>query len=435
MHSLEGKDFFENIRRSVKVSYFVASIIPLALLTYFSIKYVYPYVSNGDYSKVPMNIMILLFLTVSASVLGLVLTTKATNSSISSAQNLNAKLNSLYEITKQFRETLYLDILLEKIMHYAMELTDTESGSLLLYDEDGNLTFRVSMGKNSGSLNGRIDKPGKGISSWVAENRQPALINDVSADTRFDRAFDIDMGFKTKSVNCVPLTYANELIGVVELRNKRDGNFTRQDQAILCSLADQASISIAHNRSNEQQKSNFIQITEILVNTQDYVQNKIGHARKVAGYANMIGKRFNFDESRLKKLYYASLLHDVGMLKLDNNDRSITEKVRQHPRFGHDLIKPISLWSDLADIILCHHERFDGTGYPSSKQGEDIPLEARILSVADRFDILTSDYSYKAPASFDSALREIEGCSGTRFDPVVVKELKASIKAIGNINE
>ena len=123
MQRAEGTDFFSEIRRSVKISHFVSSIIPLALLVYFSIRYVYPYVTEGDISKVPLDIGILLILAVAVSVLGLILTTRATNSSIASAQDLNMKLNSLSNITKQFRETLFPDILLKKIMESAMPLT------------------------------------------------------------------------------------------------------------------------------------------------------------------------------------------------------------------------------------------------------------------------------------------------------------------------
>ena len=131
MYSLEGRDSFEHIRRSVKLSHFVASIIPLSLLVYFSIKYVYPSVTQDQSANLPLSIGIVLVLAVAVSVLGLMLSTKATNSSIGSAEEMNRKMNSLFEITKQFRETLYLDVLLENIVNSAMNLTSAEMGALL----------------------------------------------------------------------------------------------------------------------------------------------------------------------------------------------------------------------------------------------------------------------------------------------------------------
>jgi len=430
INQLEGKDFFDNIRRSVKVSHFVSSIIPLSLLTYFSIRYVIPYVTAGSTSGVPLSIGIVLVLSVAVSILGLLLSVRATNSSIASAQDLNLKLNSLFEITKQFRETVYPDILLEKILKSAMELIQVESGALLLRDDDGNFQYRVRIGKDSEKYINKFVKPGDGVAGWVAENGKPALINDVSKDGRHNAG----SGTAARSILCVPLILSNEIIGVIELRNKINGIFTKQNDALLHGLADQASISIMQNRSNERNHSDLIHITEILVSAQDYVQNRKEHARMVAKYAILIGKHLNLQEGDLKKLYYAALLHDIGMLKIDAAEQLQKEKIMQHPKLGYDLVKSISLWTDSADIILHHHERYDGKGYPMSKEKDEIPLSARILSVADAFDVLTNGHSYKQ-LDQAAALKEIEAHSGTQFDPSAVDALKASISTIGNFRE
>jgi putative methionine-R-sulfoxide reductase with GAF domain len=427
MSGLEGKDFFDNIRRTVATSHFVASIIPLSLLVYFSIKYVYPYVSEGDITKAPLNIGILLLLAVAVSVLGLVLSTRATNSSIASAQNLNTKLNSLFNITKQFRTTLYPDVLLENIMNSAMELTAAESGSLFLYDDHGRLQLKINTGNNLTNTNNSLSTYGENVAAMVAETGKPVLINDPSDYIRNTAGSHNKMDRKTGSLICVPLICSNQTIGVIEMQSMKDKVFTLQDKALLHSLADQASISISQNRSNEIQLSDFIHITEILIGAQDYMQNKKGHARRVASYANQIAKHLNLSDAELKRLYHASLLNDIGMLKIDSSEHCRRDKIIHHPKFGYDLIKSVSHWNDSADIILQHHERFDGSGYPSSKKEEEIPLCSRILFVADTFDVLTSKYSYKQQMDYDSTIREIEVNSGTQFDPVVVKTLKSCI--------
>ena len=428
MNDLEGKSFFDHIRRSVLTSYCVASIIPLALLVYLSVNYVYPSVSGDDFSKVPLHLTILPLLALFVSVLGLILTTRATNSSITSAQNLNSKLTSLFDITRQFRETLYPDVLLKRILTSAMTLTGGEYGFILLRNEDDNLQYTVNAGTGSDRINNKMLKSEEGIALRVARTGKPAFVNGILNDSQYDPAFDKETGIKTTSVLCVPLMYDNTIIGVIELRNKRSGPFTQQDEALLHSLADQASISIAQSRLTEQQHSDFIQITEILVGAQDSIQEKRGHARRVANYAHLIGKKLNFSETELKNLYHASLLHDIGKLRIDTRDHQNTEQGMQHPRLGHDLIKSISLWSDTAEIILHHHERYDGTGYPAAKKQNEIPLGARIMSVADTFDILTNEYSYKNQLDPEAALKEIESHSGTHFDPDVVEALKSSIR-------
>ncbi len=431
MNKLEGIDFFNNIKRSVKISYFVASIIPLALLVYFSIRYVYPYVSGGDITKIPLNIGILLFLAVAVSLLGLMLTTRATNSSIASAQDLNAKLNSLFDITKNFRETHYADVLLRKIMDSAMSLTDTEFGALLLFDENGDLHLKASSGDKSQEMTSKIILSEEGLPNWVATHKNPVCINNVSRDSRYNPQLDYEKGFITKSLICVPLIYSGQVIGAIEMRNKKNGIFTSQDEALLSSLADQAGISITQNTLMEKQHGDFIHITEILVNAQDYMQNKKGHARRVANYANHIGKQMNFSDIELKKLYHASLLHDIGMLKVTADDPKKKEKTMQHPKAGYDLIKSISMWTESADIILCHHEWYDGKGYPMAKQADDIPVSARILAVADTFDVLTSEYSYKTQLDYQGAMNEIESHSGSQFDPQVVSALRDVITDAG----
>lgn len=431
MRGLEGGDFFNNISRSVKISHFVASIIPLALLVYFSLKYVYPYITHGDISKVPIDILILLTLAVAVSVLGLILSTKATNSSIESAHDLNVKLNSLFEITKQFRETLYLDVLLEKIMRSAMDLIGAESGSILMYNDGGKLQFRFNTGENSQKMNNRIIESDKGVVNWVAESGKPALINAIPNDVQLSPEYDSETGFKTKCVLCVPLIHAEEIIGVIELRNKKDGTFTSKDESLLYSLADQASMSISQNKSTEKQQGDFIHITEMLVNAQDIIKYKKGHARRVANYANHIGRELGLSDAELKNLHYACLLHDIGMMRIDPSEHNQIDKVMQHPKVAYDLIKSISLWSNAADLILYQHERHDGTGYPMGIEKDKIPLGARILFVADTFDVLTSRYSYRPRHDYRSAMEEIEANSGTQFDPIVVKALKASVLESG----
>ena len=280
----------------------------------------------------------------------------------------------------------------------------------------------------------KIIKPGEGVAGWVAENGKPAMINDVLNDKRYNAGSDTASGTTAQSILCVPLVLSNEIIGVIELRNRINGIFTRQNDALLHGLADQASISIMQNRSNERNHSDLIHITEILVSAQDYIQNRKEHARMVAKYAILIGKHMDLPESDLKKLYYASLLHDIGMLKIDTAEQLQKEKIMQHPKLGYDLVKSISLWTDSADIILHHHEKYDGTGYPMSRKKDEIPIGARILSVADTFDVLTNGYSYRQ-LDHAAALKEIDAHAGTQFDPLAVEALKTSISTTGIYKE
>jgi len=425
MHNTVGKEFFATIRRNVKISYFTASLIPLAILVYFSIKYVLPSVTQGSLTELPLDIGIILVLSVVVSVLGFFLLTKATNTAISSLQDLHKRLTSLFQITKQIRETPYLDVLLENIVKQAMRLNSAEAGSLLLYDDSGNLKFKVAAGPAAEKVKGRAVVTGVGFSGWAAANKQPVRVNDTAKDERYNHEFDSKSGFKTRSIMCVPLILNNQVIGVIEVLNKRGDLFTEEDEKLLNSLADQAAISITQSRLLENQKSDMIHLAEILVAAQDSIDpTKKGHVRRVAKYAYLIAKELNLPEENLKALHYACLFHDIGFLKTGSNK----DTYQLHPKSGYEIIKSISLWRGSADIILQHHERYDGNGYPYGKLGDAILLGARILFLAEVFDILTNKYSYREQLDFTAAVNEIEANSGLQFDPLVVKAFKAAIK-------
>ncbi len=195
-------------------------------------------------------------------------------------------------------------------------------------------------------------------------------------------------------------------------------NFRERDEEISIYLAEQAALSIIKAQFYEDQKNFEIHLTDMLIDAIDYhIEEKIGHARRVAIYSNIIAKALNLPEEQKKNIYFASLLHDVGFLKIKADDSYKKEVIRQHPVIGYEMIKPINLYAPTARIILHHHERYDGFGYPSQLAGEAIPLGARILAISDAFDVMVGSISYRVPLSFEESKKEIERNAGTQFDP------------------
>ena len=127
------------------------------------------------------------------------------------------------------------------------------------------------------------------------------------------------------------------------------------------------------------------------------------------------------DEERLERLYFASLLHDVGMLKIPPNKHAEERKARKHPLLGSRMLSAIRLWEDLAPFVLHHHEWYDGKGYPQGLAGDKIPLEARVITLVDAVDAMVSPTSYRDPLTIEEMSNEIREASGSQFDPEVTR--------------
>ncbi|WP_418792016.1 diguanylate cyclase [Phosphitispora sp. TUW77] len=154
-----------------------------------------------------------------------------------------------------------------------------------------------------------------------------------------------------------------------------------------------------------------------------------GHSERVAQYAFLIAKAMNLDEALLKKIKLAAYLHDIGKIELDREllnkagELSLEEIeiLHRHPEVGADILKSVKSLSDIAPLVLHHHEKFNGKGYPAGLSGEAIPLPARIIKLADSFDAMTSVRPYQKRKSFQQAKEELVKYSGIDFDPVVVE--------------
>jgi hypothetical protein len=157
-----------------------------------------------------------------------------------------------------------------------------------------------------------------------------------------------------------------------------------------------------------------------------------GHSERVRAYAEVIGAEMGLDRAALDRLRWAALLHDVGKLAVPsevlNKPGRLTDEefeiIKTHPLEGERLVAPLADWlGEEGNAVGQHHERFDGGGYPRGLAGQEISLAARIVAVADTFDVITSARSYKRPVPAAAARAEIARCAGTQFDPAVTKAL------------
>ena len=160
-----------------------------------------------------------------------------------------------------------------------------------------------------------------------------------------------------------------------------------------------------------------------VIDTRDhYTYN---HTDRVVHYCETYAKHAKLTEEETRKLLYCAYLHDIGKINISQEtlltEKRLTEQqwaeIRRHPNDGAEIVRKIQDFEEIADIVLQHHEKYDGTGYPFGKRGSELHYMARILTLADSFDAMTSKRPYQRVKSFEEALAEIRRCSGTHFDP------------------
>jgi cyclic di-GMP phosphodiesterase len=153
-----------------------------------------------------------------------------------------------------------------------------------------------------------------------------------------------------------------------------------------------------------------------------------GHSKRVASLTVSVATHHGVDGEALQQIEHGALLHDIGKLKIPDSilwkpaslDDNEWITMKKHPQYGYEFLRHLEFLSEAAQLVLSHHEKFDGSGYPRGLRGEKIPLGARIFAVVDAVDAMIYQRPYNAPVSFREAVEEIRRCAGTHFDPDLV---------------
>jgi diguanylate cyclase (GGDEF)-like protein len=206
---------------------------------------------------------------------------------------------------------------------------------------------------------------------------------------------------------------------------------------VLLALGDQAGAILQNGRLQGQLRDAYMSTVALLVEAVAAKDPFVhAHAQEVSGYVEAVGQRLDVPPGRREELVFGSLLHDVGKLgiserillkpaPLTTDERSVVEL---HPRIGARLVEQVPALRPIALGVLHHHERWDGSGYPEGLSGEDIPLPARVIGVADAFAAMTTDRPYRPGRSVEEACAELERCAGTQFDPRVVAAFVEAVR-------
>ena len=351
----------------------------------------------------------------------------------------NQRLQSLFQVSQAIHSLQNQEKIYSLILESALTATGAFAGSLTLIDENQRprtvaLANRSQSGKgvNEPSQENVIEDPsllryqsflsGPGMRSVVLhlgglKERMPFYSVHLDSDPE-------------RELLSIPLHQGEMLVGFVNLvRTKNADRVSDSEIQTLSVLSSQASASLENKKLFLQLESAYLSSIKSLAKTLEFKDEYThGHAERVAKLCMEIGKCMNMDEKSLKVLHNAALLHDIGKIGVMEgilNKRSELEfeewgKIKWHPAFGEEILRPISSLKEEAVIIRHHHEREDGTGYPEGLYGNQLSLSEKIIIVADAYDAMNSKRAYRNSLNPSQIRQELEKNRGTQFNTEVI---------------
>ncbi len=239
------------------------------------------------------------------------------------------------------------------------------------------------------------------------------------------------------SLVSVPLRMKTRLLGWISVASfTKQKRFNEGHRKLLSIVGSRAAAAIENARLYEDLRATFQQTIQGLARAIDKMDRyTAGHSERVATYATYLAVRLGLPPEVVEIVRQSALMHDIGKIGCVmnlNKPGKLTqdeyEVFKRHPAYGKDILDPIKFLHPLVPGVHLHHERWDGRGYPLGLRGNDVPLIARIISVADTYDAMTSDRAYRRALPHEVAVGEIERCSGTQFDPEVAHSFTAGLE-------
>lgn len=339
------------------------------------------------------------------------------------------RLTLLLEFGKRGTAETNLDRLLELLVQEAKMLLGADRATVFLLDKKQHqLWSRVA--SQADAIRVPLDK---GIAGTVVATGKALNISDAYRDARFNPEVDRQTGYRTRSVLAVPMRDNRaEVIGVFQVLNQRKGGFSDRDEELLTVLAGQAAAS-TENAQLYEQLYRASQDTILRLASAAEFRDKETHAHleRMSHYSAIIAEEMGFPKSWVENLRLASPLHDIGKIgvpdailrKPGKLNEEEWKEMRKHTLYGAEILKGSDneLIQMSQKVALSHHEWWNGQGYPHGLKGKEIPIEARIATVADVFDALTSRRVYKPSFSLEETLGLLKKDSGIRYDPHVIE--------------
>jgi putative nucleotidyltransferase with HDIG domain len=338
--------------------------------------------------------------------------------------------NTLYDVARSINSTLRLREVLALIAQHAVNVMGARACSIRLLSKD---TDELELAARHGlsdeyAAKGPVSLEGSGLD-------KEALAGEVIAipDVRSDPRFQYPQAAEREgivSVLTAPLTSKDEALGVIRIYGSRMGRYRPRDVALLQGFAGQAALAIENAELYEDIRRNYyetVRALTIAIEAKDSAT--YSHSERVTELATRLAQALGMPNDEVELLRFGSILHDIGKIGvaegvLDARDGPIETQVfyRMHPLIGRSILQPITFLHSVLPVVTGHHENWDGSGFPSSLRGTDIPRLARIVAVADAYERLISPDpgSQHVGLGPREAMNQVLSQAGTRFDPEIV---------------
>ena len=340
-------------------------------------------------------------------------------------------LSNVFILGKEIVSNIDLQQLVDKFLSIASDGTDSDVACLFLVREKDEFPYFFRLQTASA---GHTFAPG-------SEDGYTDLIKAVRRDEKFRMITNLEASeFKLSEMHKIqdlilrdtvvlPLKPRDKLLGIIQVANKR-GNFTYrpEDLDLLKILGSQVAFVIQNADLFQNLQRAYIDTLSALTSAIDAKDSYTrGHSERVTELSIRLAAEVGIASEEIEKIKLGGLLHDIGKIGIPEgilnkpgrlNDEEF-EIIKSHPDLGLHILGKVEFLEAIVPIIRHHHERYDGKGYPSGLKGEEIPLLARIVSVVDTYDAMTTDRPYRKAMTVEEALKEIERCSGSQFDPEI----------------
>jgi HD-GYP domain-containing protein (c-di-GMP phosphodiesterase class II) len=351
-----------------------------------------------------------------------------------SAENRGDGFVITLKIPKGTREKMeaVINTTMDLFIEFISDILGLNVCSIMLSDDlTGELSIKSARGLPEDVVKRTRIRFSDRIAGWVAQEGKPLLIENIETDPRFGRK-NISQ-YNTKSLLSVPIKVQDRVIGVLNLNNKRNADiFTERDLSIASALSERVSHFIERLYSGEFIEQGF---NQFITSFNNLLEAGKKYRKKESVFPDLMFRmldRLGASEDDKVLGLYVSLLYDLGLSSIDesilNKKKALLQSelrsIRHHPHTTVSLLDIFEFSDRVKQAILHHHERFDGKGYPEGLKEEEIPFVSRVLSVVDAFCAMTETRPYRKKLTRDEAMKEIQGGSGTLYDPKVVESLE-----------